>query len=1088
MPHRFRSFRFLLLSALCCGSIHAQTGTSSITGSVLDATGSAIPNAELVLMNEETGAKLQTRSNESGAYTFASLAPGSYSIDASATSFNTVHRSKLVVSVSQTLPVDVTLPVGQTSDVVTVEAAPPLAETQASSVGQLVNRKMVSGLPMPNRAATSLVALAPGVVMIDTGQGAENYPVFSVAGGRARNQHFTLDGGNVTNAVGLTRPQQMTSLPMDAMQEFRVISNSYSAEHGHSTGGVITLSTRSGTNEYHGSVFEYLRNNVLDARSFFAVEKAPLRMHQFGASFGGPIRRDKTHFFVTWEQTRQSTSVTALQTVPDLAQRAGDFSGLRNGAGQLIPIYDPATTVGRERAQFPGNRIPENRFDPVARRALAFWPLPNRPANETGGNNYVSNANSSLRRDIVVAKLDHQLRPKDQLTFRYYLNDSFIENKGSFPSLEASPDANRNDVRIQSILASHTHTFSPTLLNELKISFFQRKFIDDRYGVGEDLAGALGLTGVSDAAFPTFILPGYAGLGGNVGRHQTPIRDTQFLEALSWFRGKHSVKFGLEHRRGRNTETRDRSSSGAFTISPLITSRPGATGTGNAFASFLLGEVNSANVLVSDEITSRAYYWAGYVQDDWRVTERLTINIGLRWEAELPRRVDQNRQNSFDPYAINPVSGTPGIVTFSGRDGVPRQAFNTDWNNWAPRVGFAYRLPFAHTTVIRGGAGIFYGPTVSNSIGDVASTGFSTATTLVVPQADLLSAMRLRDGVPSTPRPPLTSGFGAVAPGERPNTAVGFFERNRPTPISYQYNLNVQHEISQNTVVEVGYMANVSHHLTANDLSLNQVAPELMGPGDAQARRPFPQFSNVFILNPAVGNSTYHAGFIRAEKRFSHGLSFLVHYTFSKFLDDVASANEYGDPQSYMDAYNRRLDKSLSGTDVPHRTVVSLLYETPRFANGGLLQTVFGSWKVGAFATYQSGATFTVATLANTTNAFSAGLLRPDLVGNPKLPSSERTVQRWFNTDAFRNPELFRFGNAPRSILRGPFQQTVDMTLEKPFQVTERFRTELRGEFYNVLNHANFDIPGHTMGTGDFGSLVSTRNPRTVQLGLRVSF
>jgi hypothetical protein len=1082
------TLKLWLAATLLVSIALGQTGTSSITGTIVDATGAAIPSAGITLSNEASGARIETRTNEAGLYTFGSLPPGSYSLEANASGFTGVRRNQVVLAVGQSLPVDFTLQIGPTSEVVTIEATAPLAETQNSSTGQLVSRKMVSGLPMPNRAATSLVALAPGVVMIDTGQGAENYPVFSVAGGRARNQHFTLDGGNVTNAVGLTRPQQMTSLPMDAMQEFRVISNSYSAEHGHSTGGVISLSTRSGTNELHGSVFEYLRNNVLDARSFFATEKAPLRMHQFGASAGGPIRRDRTHFFATWEQTLQLTATTALQTVPDLAQRSGDFSGLRDAAGRSAGIYDPATTVGRERQAFPGNRIPENRFDPVARRVLDFWPLPNRPANAAGGNNYVANADSILRRDILVAKVDHQLRTNDQLTFRYYLNDSFIDNRGSFTRPEAAPDSNRNDVRIQSILGAHSHTFSPTLLNELRVSFFQRKFIDDRYGVGDNLAASIGLSGVSDAAFPNFIVPGYAPLSASPGRHQTPIRDTQFLDTLSWFKGRHSLKFGVEHRRGRNTEIRDRSSSGAFTISPLITSLPGVSGTGNALASLLLGEVNSASVIVSDEITSRAFYWAGFVQDDWRISDRLTINLGLRWETELPRRVDLDRQNSFDLTAINPVSGTPGIVTFSGRGSVPRPAFNTDWNNFGPRAGFAWRLPFARETVIRGGAGIFYGPTVSNTIGDVASTGFSTSSTLVVPQADLVSAMQLRNGFPALPRPPLNAGFGAVAPGERPNTAVGFFERSRPTPISHQYNFNVQHEITSTTVIEIGYMGNVSHHLTANDLSLNQVPPELMGPGDAQARRPFPQFSNVYIINPAVGNSTYHAGFVRAEKRFSTGFSFLAHYTWSKFLDDVASANEYGDPQSYMDAYNRRLDKSLSGTDVPHRTVISVLYEMPRLNAHRLLRAIAGSWKLGAFATYQSGAPFTVGTLANTTNAFSAGPLRPDLAGDPVLPASERTVARWFNTEAFRNPELFRFGNAPRSVLRGPFQQTVDLTIEKQFALGERYRADLRGEFYNALNHANFDIPGHTMGTGDFGSLVSTRHPRTVQLGLRLSF
>lgn len=1080
----------VLLAAATGATVPAlgQAGTSALTGTVRDATGSAIPATQLKLLNEQTGTSTSVVSNAEGQFRFNALAPGFYSLDAEKVGFDRLVQSRIEITVSQVVALDLTLQVGANNQTITVEAAAPVTDSQSSSAGQLVNRKMVTGLPMPNRAASSLVALAPGVVMVDTGQGAENYPIFSVAGGRVRNQHFTLDGGNATNAVGLTRPQQMTSLPMDAMQEFRVISNSYSAEHGHSTGGVVALSTRSGTNDFHGSIFEFARNSALDARNFFATERPPLRMHQFGASLGGPIRKDKTHFFGTWEQTRQVSSQTTLQTVPTEAQRNGDFSQLYDSAGQQIPIYDPATTVGRDRLAFPNNRIPVDRFDPVAKAALAYWPAPNRAASITGANNFSANANSALRRNILMGKVDHQVGQNDQLSVRYYLNDSKIENLGAFGNPVSDPDANTNDARIQSLLGSHTHTFKANLLNELKVSFFQRKFIDQRYGADENLANAIGLRGVSAAAFPNFVLPGYTSLANSPGRIQTPIRDLQFLESVSWYTGRHALKFGAEYRRGSNKEIRDRSSAGSFNISPLITSKPGVTGTGNSAASFLLGEVNAANQVVSDQILSRAYYWAFYVQDDWRVTDRLTLNLGLRWETELPRRVDGDRQNSFDLTRINPVSGTPGVVTFSGRNGVPRQAFNTDKNNFGPRAGFAYRLPFGRETVVRGGAGIFYGSTVSNTIGDTASTGFSTSASLVTPQADLVSAMRLRDGFPAIVRPPLNDAFGAVPQGTRPNTAVGFFERDRPTPVSYQYNLSVQREAARDTVVEAGYIANVSHHLTANDLSLNQVAPQLMGVGDAQSRRPFPQFSNVYIINPAIGNSTYHAGFIRAERRFRGGLSFLAHYTFSKFIDDVASGNEYGDPASYMDAYNRSLDKSLSGTDVPHRFVLTALYEVRRFAGRRLLDAALGRWKVGALTTLQSGPPFTVTTAANATNAFSAGPNRPNLVGDPRLASGERSLSRWFDTSAFANPAQFTFGNAPRSVLRGDGLQQMDLTLDKEFAVTERYRLDVRAEFYNLLNHANFELPGHTLGSADFGAVLSARAPRTVQLGLRLSF
>lgn len=647
--------------------LSAQSGSAVICGSIKDATGADIPAATVKLTNLDTGARFETLTNEAGIYRIASLLPGNYKLLAQAPGFDPIQRTNITLQVSQVLAVDLSLQVGQHPEVIQVEDAAPLTETQTSNVAQLVNRKMVEGLALPNRAASSLVALAPGVVLIDDGRGtAENYPVFSVAGGRVRNQSFTLDGGNVTNAVGLTRPQQLTSLPMDAMQEFRVISNSYAAEHGHSAGGVITMSTRSGTNTLHWSLFEFLRNDALDGRNFFAAQRTPIKLHQYGGTVGGPIRKDKTHYFASWEQTRQVTSSTVLQTVPDQRQRAGDFSGLVDSQGRAITIYDPATTVGRDRQPFAGNQVPVSRFDPVAKNALNYWPLPNRAGTATGSSNYAASNNSSLNRDIFVAKVDHQFRPSDQLSVRYYLNDSDIANRGAFGIPESDPDAFLQNARIQSILGSHTHTFRSNLINEFRATYLRRRFIDGRYGAGEDLAGKLGLKGVSKAGFPTFVLPGYTGLGGltNVSRTQTPIEDTQLQNAVSYYRGRHAWKVGIEHRRGENDEIRDRSSSGNFSITPLITSKPGTPGTGNSVASFVLGEVSSATVLVSDKIRSRAEYWAWYVQDDWRVTDRLTLNLGLRWETELPRREVDDKQNQFDTAAINPVSGTPGIGDF----------------------------------------------------------------------------------------------------------------------------------------------------------------------------------------------------------------------------------------------------------------------------------------------------------------------------------------------------------------------------------------------------------------------------------------
>jgi hypothetical protein len=418
---------------------------------------------------------------------------------------------------------------------------------------------------------------------------------------------------------------------------------------------------------------------------------------------------------------------------------------------------------------------------------------------------------------------------------------------------------------------------------------------------------------------------------------------------------------------------------------------------------------------------------------------------------------------------------------------VPRTAFDANYRNFAPRFGFAWRAPFARNLVVRGGSGVFYGPMVSTSVGPAASLGFGDALSLVASNADTAWALALRNGFPVYTRPSLTSaGFGAVPPGAKTTTAVTFFDRARPAPVSYQFNFDVQDEIAPNLVLEAGYLGNVGRHLTAGDLPIDQVAPQLLGPGNTQGLRPFPQFSNVSIINPPVGNSSYHAGFVKLERRFSHGLSLLAHYTFSKFLDDAASANEFGDPGSYMDAYNRRLDKGLSGSDIPHRAVITLLYSAPAVSKSRVVRAATGGWQLGLLTVLQSGAPFTVFDSVNQSNSFSAGTMRPDRIAD--IAVADPTLARWFNTSAFRSAAPFTFGNSPRSVGRGPAWKNVDLTLARNFKVTERLHTELRGEFFNVINHANFDLPGHTLGNADFGVISSAEAARTLQLALRLLF
>jgi len=555
-----RMARMAVLTVLLPAAALAQTGSGTISGVVKDATGGALPGASVKVVNEDTGVSVETVTNEEGVYRVPALVPGTYRMETSLDGFTAAVRRPITLAVSQTLAIDITLSVAGQAETVNVSAeAPPLVESLTSTVTQIVTREMLDALPLPNRAASSLASLAPGVIMIDTGVGtAENYPIFSVAGGRTRNQNFILDGGNATNAVGLTRPQQLTSLPVDALQEFKVITNNYSAEYGHSTGGVVTMSTRSGTNRFRGSVFESMQHDALNARNFFAKVGSPcdptsqcwlggppsggppkprVRLNQFGGTLGGPMRRGRTFFFGTWERTRQLTSDTVISTVPTLRNRGGDFSDLQNSAGQPIALYDPQT-----RQPFAGNVIPWDRLDPVALAALHYFPQPNRAGTSTNANNYVGTSESSLDRDILLGRVDHQLRPDDTLTVRYYINNSGTGVTGSYADPVADPLSGASSVRVQSLTGAHTHVFGSNLVNELRVTYLRRKFIDEHPGLGGNLAGTIGLHGVSDRAFPAFNIPGYGSLvatagnasgqvstsalgSANVSRVQTPILD-----------------------------------------------------------------------------------------------------------------------------------------------------------------------------------------------------------------------------------------------------------------------------------------------------------------------------------------------------------------------------------------------------------------------------------------------------------------------------------------------------------------------------------------------------------------------------------
>ena len=1085
-----------------CGLALCQSQTGRITGRVTDPAGAIIPNAVVVAADEETGVTYRGVSSGAGVYAVPFVPPGHYNVTVTHPGFKTFQRAGAIVGTNEVLALDIELQLGGVAETVTVTGEAPLLESATSDVGQFINSKAVAEMPLNGRRALALVQMSAATVWVD--YGGEAKPNFSLAGGRVQSQMFWIDGGAGQN-MRLGAGQVDIDPPVEVIREFRVVQNNYAAEFGGSAGGLIITTTKSGTNRFRGSAFEYFRNDALDARNFFAADRPPLRYNLFGATLGGPIVKNRTHFFAGYEGTRRSTGLVDTFTVPTLEQRSGDFSQTTNNAGAMIRVFDPATNRrvnGRNvRDQFPGNVIPQNRLDPVGLKLMDFYPLPNRaPSNRAGANNFVSNYSRVFTRDNVTAKIDHAFSDNNRFYFRLLYNRDPLHFTSVLPN--AIADTRNDSVRDQFIyLFADTHTVTPNLITDARFSFSDRTFHSVSPGLGSDGPGLLGLTGVPSGAFPTFAIAGIRTLGaGTQERVQMPIRQQQVVNSWTWIRGQHVLKFGGEMRRSTNVDIQRPSISGNFSFTTQPTALEGTSNTGFGLASLLVGFPNSFSLRSTEPLDRYSYYLAGYVQDDWKVHPDLTLNLGLRWETDTPMTDRNHRMNSFDPTAINPVSGTPGVVRFSGIDGWPVQPYATDWNNFGPRFGFAWKPFGSEKTVVRGGFGIFYAHPFDHGVPNQASLGFEQSANLTTPDNGVTPPFLLREGVPQTgsEEEALTPGYGAVPVGKAATTDVPFFETNRKTGYSQQFNFGIQRQLPANFLVEVGYVGNLARKLSVANVNINQIDPalvDLIRPAGTfrQAFRPYPQFNGVILTQPSFGVTDYHAAVVKLEKRYSQGLNLLVTYTWAKNLDNLdAAAGDLGDDQNYQDVYNRSLDKGPSGLDIRHRFTWSSVYELPfgrtkKWLTTGIGSRVLGGWSLGAIATVQTGGPFTVTTQTNTTNLFSPSQ-RANVLRDPNLASGERTLDRWFDTSAFDEPEPFTFGNAGRGIVRADGRANVDFSLLKNFNFTEETFVQFRGEVFNAFNHANFGLPGHSLGGPGFGVVSSATDARVIQLGLRVVF
>jgi Carboxypeptidase regulatory-like domain len=1087
--------------ALLIGVTRSFAQTSQVSGQVVDASHAVVSDAQLTLSRSDTGFTQQQHSTNEGYYSFPLLQAGHYDLKIEKGGYETQDQKGIIVETGSVSTVNVTLAVGAIAQTVSVDATVPLLQSQSSAVQDVVENQTINNMPLIDRRSSQLQRLSGFVVGNGSGSGA----TFAVGGGRGNNANYLVDGGNVQNLL-LGVPTLMFDPPVESVQEFNLSISDYAAELGRSGGAVVQMTTKSGTNQFHGAAYEYFRNDALQARPYFAKVNPVLRYNLFGASLGGPIKKDKTQFFFNYEGRRQTSTVTQIINVPTAAELTGDFSAFST------PVIDPNT--GKQ-ASYNGrlNVLPPGELDPVALALVKFYPAPNIAGAAPNVSNFRANDPTQGVYDVYVARIDHVFGEKDRVFGRFLAQTDHEPTASIYPT----PGTDNYGVLAHNYYYNPSgtwyHNFSPTLINEFRFTYSRRQALSISAGANTNLAAQIGIQGTNPAFFPTVTLSGLSGFGNTnqQERLQTPINSNQYVDNVSWQRGNHQFKFGAELRTSNNTDNYFPTAGGSFAFTNTGVSSNAALG---SLANLLLGRVNSSTLQQAETLRTTAYSWGLFAQDDWRITPKLTVNIGLRCDLDAPRVEEHNRQNSFDANTINPVSGTPGIITFSGLNGVSKYANNWDYHNIGPHIGFAYTAN--PTTVIRGGGAILYPGEYDQATPIVAYTGFAKQISLSSPNAGTgAPAFLLKnngtDGTGTAAVPTaaqLTPAYGAVPIGQKVVQAPQYFQRDRVTGYLYQGSLNIEQQLGNQLLLALGYLGTFGHHLSAvNAENINQVTPGNMAllatTKNTQTLRPFPQFGNVSIIANDGGQSNYNAFNAGIKKRYSGGFQFGLNYTWSKFIDNQEARNElaaYPGTDVFTDYYNPQDRRGLSGNDIRNRVIGSALYELP-FGPGkwihpssNWVNELVAGWTVGAISEIHSGTALSVIDATNNTGSYSDGV-RPNLVGNPNSLSGSRSraarTAEWFNTSAFSQNAPFTFGNAPRTFGRGPALATTDASLLKDFKILESSTLQFRAEALNVFNHANLANPNQQFGNGAFGQvtgLQSGNQSRILQLALHLAF
>jgi Carboxypeptidase regulatory-like domain/TonB dependent receptor len=1117
MIHRIRLFKASCVVGavlLISSRSFAQVATAELSGTVMDSSGAVVTNAKVTARNVATNIAHSTVSGKSGDYVLTDLPPGDYTIAVDATGFRKLEQGGISLQINQQAQLNLTLQVGQATEVVQVTGHPPLLETESSTVGTVVNKQLVNDLPLNGRNFVQLAILSPGVNGVgysasgtimsgtrpDDRRPASN--IFS-NGNREGDNDFLYDGIDDNERLTLSitlRP------PVEAVQEFKIQTNLYSADIGRNSGAVVDVITKSGTNDLHGSAFEFIRNSAVDARTYFnrvGSQFPAFRLNQFGGSLGGPVvlpkiyhGRNRTFFFFDYEGYRNASQLFILGNVPTVRERAGDF-------GELLPntlIYDPLTTKsnpnvpgGLIRTPFANNQIPKARWDPVSAKMINAYPS---PTSSGRFNNYSSNRIQAQNWNQGDVRVDEQITQKDSLFARYSIQNTLTIVPSTYPvttipgvstpvslSDEAS-FAGTSSQPAQHVAISYTRTFTPTIVNDFRVGFnrYRLDYVPIDFAAGAGLGNQLGVPNSNvtprEQNLPIFSPSTYLGVGQT---RSLPLyrRENTFqeLDNLVWTKGRHTLKIGGDFRRRQLTIYQTNMGNGRFNFSPALTDSRNPAGVGgDSAASFLLGYATLIGHDYNFVFPGIRLNEAGaYFADDWRIARKLTLNYGLRWDYFSPPSEEEDRWSNFNL--------TTGKLDIAGQNGVGLTAgVQQYFPNIGPRFGFAYQV--YPTTVVRGGFGIFYNASGSEAGNMRLARNIPFGLTNSISPGDI------------TPGTTVSQGFASLPP-------INYALANNPSGVQYainhqfrpsyaeQFNLAVEKEITPlEMVLKFAGVGNLGRHLY-DTWNANQAIP---GSTSLNTRRP------LYSINPALsdvnyfisdGLADYYALQVTADKRFSHGLSLLLGYTWSHAIDDVPL--EFGggaagpDPQ---DPRFLRAERSNSIIDQRQRFTLSYTWALPfgkgqPFVNTNrLMDWVVGGWQTNGIVISQSGLWFSPVLGTSTTNTGTSS--RPNLSGIVSYP---KTLTNWFSASAFSIPKPYTYGNAGRNSLVGPGRTNFDMSMFKTFPIHEQMLFQFRFEAFNIFNHPQFGYPNPNVGTAQVGQITSiVGNARNLQASLRFQF